>query len=87
MAQILCFLLSVYHATKLPARKAAGEITENDCINTWIKGTSEGVLDHPPRLPYQLGCLADLCFGGVIPGISLMGKLVYIISDGGQFPE
>ena len=87
MAQILCFLLSVYHATKLPARKAAGEITENDCINTWIKGTSESTLDQPPCLPHQLGGLVDFRFGGVIPGIGLMGKLVYIISNGGQFPE
>ena len=51
------------------------------------KGVSECVLDHPPCLPYQLGRLADLRFGGIIPGIGLMGKLVYIISDGGQFPE
>ena len=51
------------------------------------KGGSEGVLDHPPRLPYQLGRFVNLRFGGIIPGIGLMGKLVYIISDGGQFPE
>ena len=51
------------------------------------KGVSECVLDHPPCLPYQLSRLADFRFGGVISGIGLMGKLVNIIPDGGQFPE
>ena len=51
------------------------------------KGEAKRVLNHPPCLPYQLGRLADLRFGSIISGIGLMGKLVNIIPDGGQFPE